>query len=223
MKIQLKKLLILPLLIFCASVLAQLEKPNGLKVGDEAPQFSAVNVVDGDEVELASYLERGPVLLVFYRGEWCKYCNKHLSDLADWQEEIETAGITIMTFSPQTEENVQKTIGHTDASFLMFSDNDFKIMKAYDVDFTLDQKTLDKYKKWDIDIDKANGDRSNTMTVPATYLIGTDGKIVYVHFDEDYKERSLPEMIMESYWESTEGTEKQEAKRKDARDNRRGR
>lgn len=193
-------------MLFCSlALMAQLDTPYGLDVGDDAPLIMAEDVATGNKIDLSKYLKKGPVLLVFYRGEWCKYCNIHLSEIEAWREELEASGIKIITVSPQTAENVKKTIDKTDASYAMISDTGFEIMEAYDVDFTVDQKTLNKYKLLNINIERANADDSNTLTVPATYLIGQDGKIIYAHFTEDYKERSSMEMVIEAYYESEAG------------------
>lgn len=199
--------------LFSIQVMAQLDSPNGLKVGDEAPLFTATDVNNDEEITLKSYLGKGYVLLVFYRGEWCKYCNKHLSLLEEWKSEIEASNIQIMSIAPQTAENVRKTIDKTDASYIMISDSDFSIMEAYDLDFTVDDATLARYETYDIDISEANDDDTNTLTVPASYLIAPDGKIIFVHFDEDYKERSLPENILEAFEAHRESEKNAENKR----------
>lgn len=208
-----KRLLFLPLMMISFVSMAQLDTPYGLDLGDDAPLFTAFDVNSGEEVSLENYLERGPVLLVFYRGEWCKFCNEHLFEIEQWRPELEASGMTIMAVSPETTDNVRKTIENTKSSYIMISDNGYEIMESYDVDFTLDAETLKKYKKWDIDLKKANGDDSNTLTVPATYLIGQDGKIIYAHFTEDYKERSSMEMLVEAYHESEEGADKLQSAR----------
>jgi peroxiredoxin len=187
-----KKLISAVFTLFIAFVaLAQTNetKLEGLKVGDKAPDFTAINQA-GEKIMLNKLLEKGDVVLVFYRGQWCPYCNKYISKLNDSLASISAKGATVVTVTPETEENVLKTVKKTNASFSIISDKDLVIMKSYKVSFAVDEKTIEKYKGYGIDFEKANGKNGANLPVPATYIIGKNGMIKYSFFNPDYSKRA---------------------------------
>ena len=169
--------------------------PEGLKVGDNAPAFTAKDQ-DGNSISLKKALEKGPVVMPFYRGQWCPYCNKELSHFTDSASMIKAKGAMILAVTPETQENVKKTIEKTKASFPVLEDEGMAIMKSYKVNFAVDEKTVEKYKGYGIDFDKANGSNGANLPVPATYIIGTDGKIKYAFFNTDYRKRTSVQEIL---------------------------
>ncbi len=185
-------------LFFVTTIFAQSEimKPEGLKVGDMAPDINAINQV-GTKVELKQLLMKGDVVLVFYRGQWCPFCNRQLSKINDSLSFIIAKGATVVTITPETAENIKKTIEKTKASYSIVEDKGMVIMKSYKVNFAVDEKTIEKYKTYGIDFDKANGSNGANLPVPATYIIGKDGKIKYVFFNPDYRQRASVKEILE--------------------------
>ncbi len=170
--------------------------PTGLKVGDKAPMFSAQNQA-GKEIELKKLLKKGDVVILFYRGQWCPYCNQQLKKMNDSLLYISAKGATVIAVTPETAENVQKTIEKTKASFSIIEDENLAIMKSYKVNFTVDENTIAKYKTYGIDFEKANGSNSTNLPVPATYIIGKNGKIKYAFFDVNYTKRASVKDIIE--------------------------
>ena len=110
--------------------------PDGLKVGDKAPQFQVTDN-RGKTFNLKKQLKKGDVVIIFYRGQWCPFCNKELSQLNDSLSLITAKGATVIAISPETKENVVKTIGKTKASFPIISDSKMEIMKMYKVNFEI--------------------------------------------------------------------------------------
>lgn len=192
-----KSILILSLMVASLISFAQTETvyPEGLKVGDNAPAFTAKDQ-DGNSISLKKALEKGPVVMLFYRGQWCPYCNKELSHFTDSASMIKAKGAMILAVTPETQENVKKTIEKTKASFPVLEDEGMAIMKSYKVNFAVDEKTVEKYKGYGIDFDKANGSNGANLPVPATYIIGTDGKIKYAFFNTDYRKRTSVQEIL---------------------------
>jgi peroxiredoxin len=183
--------LFLILLISASNVFAQAETvyPEGLKLGDIAPDFSAKDQ-DGKTISLKQALQKGPVVMLFYRGQWCPYCNKQMSRLADSLSILTAKGASVLAITPETAENVKKTIEKTKSTFPVVEDEGLAIMKMYKVNFGVDEKTITKYKGYGIDFDKANGANGANLPVPATYIIGKDGKVKYVFFNTDYRKRA---------------------------------
>ncbi len=171
--------------------------PEGLKAGDAAPPFSAKDQ-DGNKVSLEEMLKKGPVILLFYRGQWCPYCNKQLASYTDSLQLIKQAGASVLAVTPETPDNIRKTIEKTKASFPVIEDNELAIMKQYRVNFAVDEKTIARYKGYGIDFTEANGSNGANLPVPATYIIGTDGKIKYVFFNTDYRRRVSVRELLEN-------------------------
>lgn len=190
-----KTLIICSILITAMSVSAQ-PFPKGLMVGDKAPDFSAMDQ-SGKSITLSKELKRGPVVLVFYRGQWCPYCNRALKHLQDSLNQITTKGATVLTITPERQENISKTIEKTKATFSILHDDGLKIMKSYDVAYKVDDKTIESYKKFGMNFTEMNGEKNGAnLPVPAVYVINREGKIIYRYFDSDYKKRTTVKEII---------------------------
>lgn len=191
--------LLFSLLFISSFIFAQTETvyPEGLKVGDRAPGFTAKDQ-SGKTVILGEVLKNGPVVLLFYRGQWCPYCNKQLSHFSDSMQLLTAKGATILAVTPETSENIKKTIEKTKTHFPVIEDAGMKIMRSYKVNFTVDEKTVTKYKGYGIDFNEANGSNGANLPVPATYIIGKDGKIKFVFFNTDYRKRAYVKDILEN-------------------------
>lgn len=178
------------LFVIAATLTAALaqEAPEGLFIGSKAPDFKA-NDQNGNEVRLKDLLKKGKVVLVFYRGQWCPYCNKALSRLQDSLRVITDKGASLVAVSPEKQENVSQTVEKTKASYPVLHDKDLKIMKAYDVEFEVPENTVTRYRNAGIDIGKNNGNNGNYLPVPAVYVIDKESTIIYRFFEADYKKR----------------------------------
>ncbi len=168
---------------FCFS-----EELEGLKIGTKAPAFSGMDQF-GKEFDLEKQLQSGPVVLIFYRGHWCKYCNRHLEQLNDSIGYIIDRGASVITVTPEKMEFIDETSEKFHGSFRIISDTGMDIMKAYNVNFEVDGITNTKYKIWGIDLDEFNGANGKNLPVPATYIINTKGIIIYTFYNKDYKKR----------------------------------
>ena len=190
-----KKYLLIALGLFISlQVLAQ----TGLKAGATAPEFIAKDNA-GKTVNLKALLkEHKAVVLFFYRGQWCPYCNKQIKQLQDSLQLLTGKGAYVIGVTPETSENINKTIDKTHASFSMVQDAGYKIMKAYDVNYTVDPVLFGRLQHNGIDLEKNNGNTDHVLPVPATYIINRSGKITYVHFDKDYTKRPSVSDILEA-------------------------
>ncbi len=189
-----KKILLAALFFaFTSSIFAQEAMP--LKVGTVAPSFEAVDQ-NGKTISLKSLTQKGSVVVIFYRGQWCPYCNKQLSALEDSLSLIIAKNATVIAVTPETAENVDKTIAKTKLSYSVLNDKGLKIMKAYKVAFDVDAETIKKYQGYGIEFEKANGENGAVLPVPAVYIIDKKGKITYAYFDTDYKKRAFVQDIV---------------------------
>lgn len=172
--------------------------PQGLKVGDQAPIFKAKDN-KGNELFLPDLYKDKPVVLMFYRGAWCPACNRHLTAFEDSIKYINQTGARLVAIAPETMEKVGETVDKTKASYSIIADPNGHIMNAYKLEFNVTpeyQKMINE--KLSSDIATYNGTKDARLPVPATYIIGTDGKIKYVYFHPDYHQRaSVLEIINE--------------------------
>ncbi|WP_430813253.1 peroxiredoxin-like family protein [Carboxylicivirga sp. RSCT41] len=188
------------IIVFCVvlfSGLVSLSAQEGIQVNEKAPGFVA-NDQHGNRVDLAKELEAHSVVLVFYRGQWCPYCNRHMSALQDSLQMITDKGARVIAITPEKNEEIEKTIDKSNASFSVIYDEGHQIMDAYDVTFTMSKTKFTAYKTYGIDINKASGNTDRALPVPATYIIGKDGYVSNRHFDKNYKTRMSVKDILRS-------------------------
>jgi peroxiredoxin len=165
--------------------------PLGLKVGDKAPTFKGIDQY-GNQIQLRKLLKKGPVVLFFYRGYWCHYCNLALAKFQDSLKYITDRGATVVAVSAQTPENSEKIIKKHDVTFHVISDTTGKIMKSYDVLFHVTKAyQLMLWKAIKTDIKKVNDQASAHLPVPATFVINRKGKVVWRQFNYNYSKRAM--------------------------------
>lgn len=192
-----KKILCLLFFLHIAYFLVAQEAPEGLFINSKAPDFKAKDQ-NNKEVRLKDLLKTGKVVLIFYRGQWCPYCNKFLKKLEDSLQLIKDKGATLVAVTPELPENISKTIEKTNADYSILYDEGLKIMKAYDVEFEVPENILTRYRNTGIKIDENNGKNGNYLPIPATYIIDKDGNITYRYFQPDYKKRASVKEILDN-------------------------
>jgi len=175
----------------------------GLKAGSKAPDFKAVNY-EGDAVTLSEYLDEGPVVLLFYRGGWCPYCNRQLQEYQGRIEEFDELGAAIIAVSVDQPSNQLKTVAEKKLSFEVISDPQARILKLYNLVYQVPDELVTVYReKYNIDLEAWSGQKNHMIAIPATFVIDADGTIRYAYANEDYKIRPPAEEILkvlESFW-----------------------
>ena len=163
---------------------------KGLETGQKAPLFNAIDT-DNKEYSLSEALESGPVVIIFYRGQWCPICNRHLGQIQDSLQFIYEKGASVVAISPQKPEYLEKTREKTESEFTLLYDEGYRIADAYDVTFLPEQKVIMKYNTFlGARLKEAHSDDSQRLPIPATYILNQDGTIVWRKFDPNYKKRS---------------------------------
>jgi peroxiredoxin len=189
------KYFLLSLSLF-VTIITSAQKPAGLTANTKAPDFTATDQ-NSKKVSLKELTQKGPVVLIFYRGYWCPYCNKQLKGLEDSLSQISSKGATLVAITPEKPEYIQKTVTNTKASYPVLYDEGLKIMKLYDVSFTMDSATQVKYKGYGLDLNKINGANGFNLPVPAVYIINKEGVITWRYFDTNYAKRASVKEILE--------------------------
>ena len=164
-------------------------------IGDVAPEFCLPNVRGGDTA-LPQLLENGPVVLSFYRGGWCPFCNLEFKALHDKFAEMQALGATLVGISPETQAVSQQTVQDHQLEFEVLSDVGNQVAREYGLVMVVDEAFRPYYEQWGIDIPFANGDETFELPVPATYVIDQAGVIRAAHVDKDYTKRMEPADII---------------------------
>jgi peroxiredoxin len=174
------------------------KEAKGLERGANAPMFHAKDM-EGNDFSLQGSLEKGPVVIIFYRGHWCPVCNRHLKTLQDSLNVIQQYGATLVAVSPEQVRLLGKTAEKTGAEFTLLFDENYHIAQAFDVQFRPDSMQRVMYNTTlGANLKEAHSDDSQQLPIPATFLIGKDGKIAWRHFDPDYRKRSSVKDIVEA-------------------------
>ena len=158
-----------------------------------------LKTVDDEDVKLREVVAEKPAALIFYRGGWCPYCNKHLKDVQSIEDEISQAGYQIIAISPDDPAHLRKSLDQHELSYKLLSDTKMDAAKGFGLAFRLDTKTLEAYKGYGIDLAKSSGGgNSDALPVPAFYLVNKEGEITFAHTDADYKKRLSTKEILEA-------------------------
>jgi peroxiredoxin len=164
---------------------------RALKAGDRAPAFT-LEAPDGTPVSSLDLLASGPLVVSFYRGVWCPYCNMELQALQEALPAFRAAGASLVAISPQTRVNSRKSLRENALDFPILSDPHNDVAAAFGLRFALPDYLVDLYKSLGNQLPTFNGDDSWTLPMPARYVIGSDGIIAYAEVNPDYTRRPEP-------------------------------
>ncbi len=166
-----------------------------IKQGDKAPGFTLTNHLNENR-SLEEILKAGPVVLSFYRGGWCPYCNFELQALQQALPEIQAAGATLLAISPEQPDHSLTTAEKNDLAFEILFDKGNLVADSFGLEFELAQALKPIYEKFGIDVISHNGDDSFKLPLPATFVIEQDGTVSYSFVDADYTKRLEPADII---------------------------
>lgn len=169
---------------------------NALQLGDKAPDFSLTNAT-GKEVKLSEQLAQGPVILTWYRGGWCPYCNITLNRLQEEMPNFTALGANLLALTPELPDSSFSTQEKNELSFEVLSDVGNQIARQYGVVYSLTDEVAEAYQNG-FDLHKYNGDESNELPLAATYVIAQDGSIIYAFLDAEYRNRAEPKDIIKA-------------------------
>jgi peroxiredoxin len=176
---------------------------QALRQGNMAPDFQLPNA-KGGETKLSDQLQQGPVVISFYRGGWCPYCNLEFKALSDSLPQIRDLGANLIGISPELPDYSMSTVEKHQLPFEVLSDVGNKISREYGIVMEMPAEMRPLYLQWGLDVPTVNGDDSWELPIPATYVIDQDGKITFAYINKNYTERCEPEHIIASLKALTE-------------------
>jgi peroxiredoxin len=168
---------------------------RALKPGAKAPTFRLPNAA-GRQVDLAALLEKGPVVISFYRGGWCPYCNLELKALQDRLPEIEALGASLVAVTPEQPDGTKATVEKLDLGFEVLSDAGNAAARDYGLVFEITGDMRAVYDKMGLDLAQKNGDDSWELPVPGTFVLSKSGDVVEAYADPDHRYRLDPEKVV---------------------------
>lgn len=168
---------------------------QALQTGQTMPDFELPDAT-GKSVSSSELRAKGLLLISFYRGNWCPYCNLELQALQARLDDITALGATLVAISPESPDQSLTTQEKFDLKFPVLTDTGNQVARQFGLVFTLDESLRPIYNNFGIDITTHNGDQSFELPVPATYLVAADGTVLNHFVDVDYRERLAPETAL---------------------------
>ena len=178
-----------------AELIASGVAARAVQVGDTAPAF-VLNDQDGNPVSSGELLASEALVLSFYRGVWCPYCNMELQALEAVLPAIRDAGASLVAISPQKQANSRRSQRENKLSFPILSDPGNAIAAAFGLRFALPDYLVELYKTLGNNLPLVNGDESWTLPMPGRFAIGQDGRVLYAEVNPDYTRRPEPEDLL---------------------------
>ena len=174
---------------------ASADQVQPLLAGMTAPDFN-VKDAEGKAFEFSAAGMDKPVVLTFFRGGWCPYCNLHLSEMRKAETQLKEMGFDIWFISIDKPEMLLASLDDPDIGYTMYSDSSLEATRAFGIAFQVDDELVEKYLQWNIDLEKASGETHHVLPVPATYIIGKDGVINFAYVNPNYKARLHPDVLL---------------------------
>lgn len=170
---------------------------RALQVGARAPDVTLPDAMNRP-VRLSDLWRRGPLVLVFYRGGWCPYCNLELRAWSEQLPSLSHMGSQLVAVSPQTPDNSLSTTQKNELAYPVLSDSELQASEAFGVAFELPPQLIELYGRVGNDLPVLNGNGRWVLPVPATYVIDRDGRVAFAHIEADYRERAEPKLVLDA-------------------------
>jgi peroxiredoxin len=166
-----------------------------LLAGMKAPEFTVRDVENG-LFQFKADKQAKPIVLTFFRGGWCPYCNLHLSEMRLAEKQLRDMGFNIWFISIDKPELLLESLDDPEIGYTIYSDSSLDATRAFGLAFRVDDELNKRYLSWDIDLENASGETHHVLPAPATYIIGTDGVINFAYINPDYKVRLHPDVLV---------------------------
>lgn len=178
-----------------ANKLGTNDRGIGLTPGVQVPSFSLLNH-KGTPTALSDLLEQAPLLLVFYRGGWCPYCNMQIRQLTQAWPEFKARNFTPVLISADAVDAAALTSNAYEIPFPVLSDPELTAHTAFKVILEIDDETYQKYLKYGIDLEKWSGQKHHKIAVPSIFIIDSDATVRWAHTSKDYSVRPSPTQLL---------------------------
>jgi peroxiredoxin len=192
------KFILISIGIFCLQLgfsQTQMHDICPLKVGEELPKASLLDD-NGEEIELVNLISDKPTILIFYRGAWCGYCTKHLSELNDMKADVESSGFQMFGITVDQSSKLDESLPKSENEIKVYSDSKLEAIKGFGLDWKVDDELFEKYiTKYNLDLEEWSGKNHHTLPVPAIFIIQKN-IIQFQYVNPNYSVRLKPETLM---------------------------
>lgn len=173
----------------------QAEQVQPLLPGMMAPVFT-VRDVEGNAVVFDPAGLDKPLVLTFFRGGWCPYCNLHLAELRHAEKELNELGFDIWFISVDKPELLYASLDQPDLAYTILSDAQLEATRAFGLAFRVDEEIYGRLLNYGINLEEASGEAHHVLPAPSTYIIGSNGVINFQFTNPDYKVRLHPDVLL---------------------------
>lgn len=168
---------------------------NSIQIGNQMPEFSLPNAL-GKIINSEDILKDGKMILVFYRGSWCPYCNLELKFLQDHLSRIKNKGAALVAVSPQSPDHSLSMAEKNNIEFEVLTDADNNLAKKLGITFQLQDFVIPYYKSLGINLFDFNKNNDNVLPVPAVFIVDENRMVTYKFLDVNYMNRvDMEELI----------------------------
>lgn len=164
-------------------------------IGSKLPSI-ALSQASGGQINLAEAVQSKPMLLIFYRGGWCPYCNVQLQDLRKIEGPLSKLGYQIVAVSPDQPDLLKSSVDKNKIGYTLVSDSKGELMRAMGIAFRVDDETVGKYKGYGIDLEAASGQNHHWLPVPSVFIIDRTGTVTFSYVNPDYRIRLPAPLIL---------------------------
>jgi peroxiredoxin len=165
-----------------------------VKIGEPIPDVTLKNI-DGNSINLQEIVNQKPTLLIFYRGGWCPYCNLHLAELAEIEDNIIEMGYQIIAVSMDRPEKLKESLDKYQMNYTLLSDSKAEASIAFGLAFKVEESYNEMLKSHNLDIEDASGEDHHILPVPSVFII-KDGVIKFEYVNPNYKVRISKEILL---------------------------
>jgi len=171
------------------------QKVRPLLIGSPVPDI-ALETSNSEAFDLRGHVTDKPSVLVFYRGGWCPFCNRHLAGLGTIESKLTDLGYQILAISPDRPSKLAESLDKTNLSYTLLSDSRMQAAQAFGIAFQVDKPVLKMLANYNIDIEEASGQTHHQLPVPSVFIVGKDGRIGFTYVNPDYKVRLDADVLL---------------------------
>lgn len=185
-----------PLAVTGDKLLGTNDQGIGLKAGKKVPDFN-LNAHNGEPINLEVLLEEAPLLVIFYRGGWCPYCNVQIRQLTEAYPEFKKRGVFPVLISVDEIDGAALASRSYEIPFAVLSDPKLSAHMAFDVVMEIDAETYKQYQGYGIDLEAWSGQSHHKIAVSSAFVVDESGMVKWAHTSKDYKTRPSPEQLLQ--------------------------
>ncbi|MCO6473856.1 MAG: peroxiredoxin-like family protein [Melioribacteraceae bacterium] len=176
-------------------VASSAEEVCPINIGDKVPSVN-LRDIDGEEINLRDITRDKKSILIFYRGGWCPYCNLHLSELQNIENEIVELGYKLIAVSIDKPGKLKESLQEHKLNYELYSDSKAEASRAFGIAFKVGDSQVEMLKSHNMDLEKSSGEQHHILPVPSVFIVDEEGKIKFEYVNPNYKERISGRLLL---------------------------